>query len=81
MQINPHNTTPYIAKDTKQPLVVMGCYRINSDGGIIRDRIISRPKPTANDNDVGLLKKHGKAGLENMQLYGAIDRLQTSGLI
>ena len=35
--------TPYIATDTKQPLVVLGGYRINAQGGIIRDSVHIEP--------------------------------------
>lgn len=30
---------PFIAKDTKEPLVVLGGYRIAADGGIIRELV------------------------------------------
>jgi hypothetical protein len=33
---------PFIAKDTKQPLVVFGGYRIAEGGGIIHDSIQQR---------------------------------------
>jgi hypothetical protein len=36
------NTKPFIAKDTKEPLVVLGYYRVSEDGGIIGDPILPR---------------------------------------
>ena len=35
---------PYIAKDTKEPLVVMGGYEVNEHGGIIKRPIPQRKK-------------------------------------
>ncbi len=33
---------PFIAKDTKKPLVVLGGYEIASDGGIMRNNVPPR---------------------------------------
>ena len=67
---------PFIARDTKQPLVVMGGYHIADGGGIIRQPIAinsTLPKPTA--ADIALLEKHGLAALKEMGLHGVVDRL------
>ncbi len=66
---------PYIARDTKQPLVVMGHYRVAADGGILRDPVKHEPLPTATDKDRKLLAEHGMDGLRRMQLWGVVDRL------
>lgn len=39
------------------------------------------PNPTATPNDKDLLAEHGRAGLESLQLFGVLDRLNTSGLL
>lgn len=33
---------PFIARDTGEPLVVFGCYRIAHDGSVMREPIVSR---------------------------------------
>ena len=70
---------PYIARDTKEPLVVMGGYRVASNGGLIRETIKHTPNPTATEADLAMLTEHGIAGLEAKGLYGVLDRLRTSG--
>ena len=67
---------PYIAKDTKAPLVVLGGYRVARDGSVIRDILppaIDRPKATP--EDLRLLEKHGIEGLRELGFYGVLDRL------
>ena len=70
---------PFIAKDTKKPLVVFGGYKIRKDGAIIRDTLPPYPnKPTATEEDRKLLAKYGYERLEEMGYYGVIDRLRNS---
>ena len=38
-------------------------------------------KPAATKEDIALLEKHGKEGLEEMMFFGVLDRLQTSNLL
>jgi len=66
---------PYIARDTKQPLVVLGGYQIAADGSIIREPI-KRGRPLATRADYDLLEQHGWSGLEERRLFGVIDRLK-----
>jgi hypothetical protein len=75
---------PFIARDTKEPLVVMGGYHVGEDGGLIRKIVdLSHPieKPEAKPADIELLKEHGLAGLKELMWFGVIDRLQNSKLI
>ena len=76
-----YKSRPYIARDTGEPLVVMGHYRINEHGGIIREPIRQNSKPEAKEDDISLLNEHGEDGLIAMQYHGVLDRLRTSGLI
>ncbi len=66
---------PYIAKDTKQPLVVFGVYRVAEDGSIMRETVKREPLQVATDEDRELLEKHGIKGLKQMGFFGVIDRL------
>ena len=67
---------PYIARDTGEPLVVMGGYHVGSDGGLIHKPIdTSAPIPGPAPDDIALLDKHGIDGLEAMGFHGVIDRL------
>lgn len=72
----------FIARDTKQPLIVFGAYRIDSRGGIIR-QTVSGPisKPMATESDVALLQTIGRNEIEAKQLFGVLDRLKNSELI
>ncbi len=69
----------YIARDTGEPLVVMGGYKIAENGSIIRNPVPKEiVKPTATPADYVLLEKHGYDGLKAMQFIGVIDRLQNA---
>jgi len=71
---------PFIAKDTGEPLEVLGGYKIKKDGGIHREILKGEAaKPTATENDISLLNEHGVEGLREKGFYGVLDRLQTSG--
>ena len=72
---------PFIARDTKEPLVVLGGYKIGEGGGIIRDKLVPSEKPTACLGDLDLLAKHGPMGLSHLGFHGVLDRLRTSGVI
>jgi hypothetical protein len=73
---------PYIARDTKEPLIVFGGYHVAEDGSLIRSVVpINSEKPKATPQDVDLLKEHGVEGLTEKQFHGVLDRLKTSGLI
>ena len=64
---------PYIARDTGEPLVVMGGYHVGSDGGLIHKTIdTSAPLPGPTPDDIALLEEHGMYGLENMGFNGVI---------
>lgn len=59
---------PFIAKDTKQPLVVLGAYGIGEGGVIIRDQIISREGDTGADPlGDGLFKMHPSGDVVNLE--------------
>lgn len=67
---------PFIARDTKQPLVVLGGYRIGQGGRIIHEEIAGKPqRPVATYADRELLAAHGMDGLLSRGLHGVIDRL------
>lgn len=75
---------PLIAKDTREPLVVLGGYEIVQGGGIRRNPIdLSKPggpnPPTQDDLD--LLEKFGEEGLRERQFFGSIERLENAGII
>ena len=73
------NIKPFIARDTKKPLVVLGGYKIGENGAIIHDVLPpSVKKPEATPDDYRLLEKFGYEGLKKMQYFGVLDRLQTS---
>jgi len=69
----------FIAKDTKQPLVVLGGYRIGEGGSIIRETIVQTPRKTASKEDRELFEQHGIDGLRDRGMWGIIDRLQVEG--
>lgn len=67
---------PYIAKDTKEPLVVLGGYEIAEDGSVITKPVPANwEPPKCRPEDIELLEKHGMAGLKEMGFDGVIDRL------
>ncbi len=72
---------PYIARDTKEPLVILGGYAVDSTGGVIRPPVIPTPPPKATEADIKMLKELGRGELRRRQLFGVIDRLRTSKLI
>ena len=72
---------PFIARDTKQPLVIFGGYHVSEDGSIIRQPVSNQPRKTITVEDYNLLQKHGIEGLEKMQLYGVLDRIDASTII
>lgn len=73
---------PFIARDTKKPLVILGGYEIVEGGKIKSNPLpLHSEKPKATKDDIILLEKHGLNGLEKMMFYGVIDRLKTSGII
>lgn len=71
---------PFIARDTKEPLVVLGAYEIASDGSVIK-HFIDASKPSgpvpATTEDYQLLALHGRDGLVEMGFHGVIARLFT----
>ena len=73
---------PFIARDTKEPLVILGGYEI-VEGGRIKTNLIdlNNPKPEATEDDIMLLDIHGVDELQEMQFYGVLDRLKNSGII
>lgn len=70
---------PYIAKDTGEPLVVMGGYRVAADGSLLRDPVAHRPPASATAEDIALLEAHGLEGLKALGLWGVVDRLSRRG--
>lgn len=72
---------PFIARDTGEPLVVLGGYKIGEGGKIIRDHLVPSAKPKAGDGDLDLLSKYGPQGLLNKGFHGVLDRLRNSGVI
>ncbi len=72
---------PLIARDTGKPLVVLGGYRVNANGGLMRDVLRPAPRPTATADDVLALQTKGEAWLKEHGLYGVLDRLTASGLV
>ena len=72
---------PYIARDTGEPLVVMGAYSVGADGGVIRQAVAPAPPPFATDADLALLAAEGEGAIRQAQLYGVLDRLFNAGLI
>jgi hypothetical protein len=72
---------PFIARDTKQPLVIFGGYHVGEDGSIISQAVSNQPRKTMTVEDYNLLQKHGIEGLEKMQLYGVLDRIDASTII
>jgi len=72
----PSESKYFIAKDTGQPLEVLG-YRILKDGSIERHTVPpgpTGPKPPTQE-DLKLLLQHGESGLRKLELYGVLDRL------
>lgn len=68
----------YIARDTGEPLTVLGGYRVRSDGGLMSipvDLSVPPGPPPPTDADRALLEKHGEDGLRRMKYFGVLDRL------
>ena len=71
---------PFIAKDTKKPLVIMGGYKIVEGGKIGNDPIKFGEKPKASKEDIQILLDKGQDWLVSQQFFGVIDRLKNSDL-
>ena len=79
MNRNPNK--PFIATDTKEPLVVMGGYKVNENGGLLHDIIANYGPPKATDKDIETLNEIGVEGIKAKAYYGVADRLKTSEYI
>lgn len=74
------NQKPFIARDTKEPLVIMGGYKIVEGGRIGNDPVKFGEKPKASEEDVRMLLDEGQDWLVSRKFFGVIDRLKNSGL-
>ena len=74
---------PYVARDTKEALVVMGGHEVAKDGGIIPRHVdLSQPsRRKATESDIRLFDRYGLEKLIKMGYWGVIDRLETSELV
>lgn len=70
---------PYIARDTGEPLEILGGYQVAADGGLMR-RTLPRKivKPMATEADLDLLEERGYAYLKEKQMFGVLDRLKNT---
>jgi len=72
---------PMIAKDTKEPLVILGGYQVNELGGLIHKKVVHSSLPQATPDDIALFENEGLEWLADKKWFGVIDRLRNSGII